>query len=236
MSRTLHTDPYHLRAARRPHAVPIRMRPARPGFVHPASPADIAALLDTFGPAATYGLRRIELRHRTGPAVAELRVPGIILLFEQRIPPWHLTGRLQRSALLRLERAGAIVETGTATTRVHWPHETLRDFVLFDGLMHEVGHHTIQHAANKHRTPAMRTADHERRADAFAARARAAAAANAVTSADAVTAANAIASAGALVSASAVVSPAFMADACSAQAAVSEAEAATVSGPTVARW
>ncbi|WP_433219523.1 hypothetical protein ACQP00_15475 [Dactylosporangium sp. CS-047395] len=174
MSRTLHTDPYHLRAARRPHAVPIRVRPARPGFVHPASPADIAELLEAFGPAATYGLRRIELRQGIGTALAALRVPGVILLFEQRTPPWYLAGRLRRSALLRLERAGAIVEPGSTTTRVDWPRGTLRDFVLFDGLMHEIGHHTIQHSANKHRTPTMRTADHERRADAFAARARAA--------------------------------------------------------------
>nr|BFE61159.1 hypothetical protein GCM10020063_056850 [Dactylosporangium thailandense] len=176
MSRTSHTDPYLLRAARRPARVPVRARPARPGFRHPATPADIAALLAFFGPAATYGLRGIELRQRTAasPAVAALRVPGHVLLFEQPEPPWLLPGRLTPPALGRLRRAGALIAEGPAATRVDWPGSTLRDFVLFDGLMHEIGHHTVQHAANKRRTAAMRTADHERRADAFAARARAA--------------------------------------------------------------
>ncbi|MFG2039951.1 hypothetical protein [Dactylosporangium sp. NPDC048998] len=96
----------------------------------------------------------------------------MILLFEQPEPPWVLPGRLTGAAARRLERAGARVAEGAAATRVDWPGGALRDFVLFDGLMHEIGHHAVQHAANK-RTPAMRTADHERRADAFAARARA---------------------------------------------------------------
>jgi hypothetical protein len=36
----------------------------------------------------------------------------------------------------------------------------------------EIGHHMIQHAARKHRTRAMRTTDHERRADQYAVSAR----------------------------------------------------------------
>jgi hypothetical protein len=44
--------------------------------------------------------------------------------------------------------------------------------MLFDGLMHEIGHHVIQHAAHKQHAPATPTADHECRADAYAARAR----------------------------------------------------------------
>ncbi|WP_426512061.1 hypothetical protein ACPPVO_16435 [Dactylosporangium sp. McL0621] len=175
MSRTLHTDPYHRRAARRPAVVAVRVRAARPGFVHPASPADIRRLLAFFGPAATYGLRAVELRQRPGPgfAVAALRVPGIVRLFEQPEPPWVLPGRLGPPDLARLRRAGAVVSPGPAATEVGWPGHSLRDFVLFDGLMHEIGHHVVQHAANRHRTAAMRTADHERRADAYAARARA---------------------------------------------------------------
>jgi len=39
------------------------------------------------------------------------------------------------------------------------------------GLMHEVGHHVIQHRARK-LSPVMRTVDHERRADSFAAECR----------------------------------------------------------------
>jgi len=156
--------------------VPVRVRSPRPGFVHPAGPADVIRVLTFFGSVATYGLRGIELRQHpasgAAPAVAALRVPGIVLLFEQPAPPWVLSGRLTDVTAARLERAGARVAVGPAGTLVDWPGDTLRDFMLFDGLMHEIGHHTIQHAARKPRTRAMRTADHERRADAYAMRAR----------------------------------------------------------------
>jgi hypothetical protein len=166
-----------MRASRRAGApVPVRVSPPRRGFAHPADPADIVEALTFFGPTAAYGLRGIELRQQpaagAGPAVAALRVPGLVLLFEQPVPPWDLPGRLTDVATTRLLRAGAQVATGQAGTKVDWPGNTLRDFMLFDGLMHEIGHHMIQHAARKHRTRAMRTADHERRADAYAVRAR----------------------------------------------------------------
>jgi len=144
--------------------------------VHPADSADIVRLLTFFGPAATYGLRGIELRQQpagdAGQAVGALRVPGLVLLFEQPAPPWDLSDQLTEVTTARLHRAGAWVATGQAGTWVDWPGSTLRDFMLFDGLMHEIGHHIIQHAARKQRTRAMRTADHERRADAYAMRAR----------------------------------------------------------------
>ncbi|MFY1691096.1 hypothetical protein [Plantactinospora sp. WMMB782] len=156
--------------------MPVRVCPPRRGFVHPAGPADVVRVLTFFGPAAAYGLRGIELRQQpaagTGMAVAALRVPGIVLLFEQPATPWELSGRLTDAAMARLQRAGARVATGHAGTRVDWPDTTLRDFMLFDGLMHEIGHHMIQHAAHKRRTRVMRTVDHERRADAYAMRAR----------------------------------------------------------------
>jgi hypothetical protein len=40
--------------------------------------------------------------------------------------------------------------------------------MLFDGLMHEIGHHLIQQHTGKRTARVMRTGDHERRADAFA--------------------------------------------------------------------
>jgi len=177
LSRSLHTDPYSLRATRRAGvSVPVRICRPRPGFVHPAGHADVARVLALFGPAAAYGVRGIELRQQpaadTGLAVAALRVPGVVLLFEQPAPPWVLSGWLTDAAMARLERAGARVAAGQAGTRVDWPGGTLRDFMLFDGLIHEIGHHVIQHAARKHRTRAMRTADHERCADTYAMRAR----------------------------------------------------------------
>ncbi|WP_271190415.1 hypothetical protein [Dactylosporangium matsuzakiense] len=184
LSRTAHTAPYACKAARsagrRARHVPVEVCPPRRGFVHPASPADIVRVLTFFGPAATYGLRRIELRQRPGAGlpgfgspVAELRAPGLVRVFEQPAPPWVLAGVLTPASRERLERAGALIAAGPDVTRVEWPDRTLHDFVLFDGLMHEIGHHAIQHAANKPR-PVMRTADHERRADLYAAYTRAA--------------------------------------------------------------
>jgi hypothetical protein len=38
--------------------------------------------------------------------------------------------------------------------------------------MHEIGHHVVQHRTGKRGARVMRTADHERRADAFAAACR----------------------------------------------------------------
>jgi len=202
MSRSLHTDPYPLRAARRTAApyrrrideprvtrtatgnsggssarVQVRVCPPRPGFVHPAGVNDITGLLAFFGPAAAYGLRRVELRQRFGGdrpemLIAGLKVPGVVVLFELPSPPWTVAGRLPAHSSQRLRRAGALIRIGTAGTRIDWPGETLRDFVLFDGLMHEIGHHAIQHDRGKTTARVMRTADHERRADAFAAACR----------------------------------------------------------------
>lgn len=177
LSRSLRTDPYPVRADRRAGApLPVRVCKPRRGFVHPAGAADVVGVLSFFGPAAVYGLRAIELRQQPaaapGAAIAALRVPGLVLLFEQPTPPWSLPGRLTDVAAMRLQRAGARVTAGPAGTRVDWPGDTLHDFMLFDGLMHEIGHHVVQHAARKQRTRAMRTADHERRADAYATRAR----------------------------------------------------------------
>jgi hypothetical protein len=141
--------------------------------------ADVAAVLEFFGPTATYGLRAVELRPRSGEgvAVATLHVPGVIVLFEQPSPPWVVRGRLDARSYERLNRAGARVTDDRAWTEVDWPGESLRQFMLFDGLMHEIGHHRVQHGAGpgpgRRRARVRRTADHERHADAFAARCRA---------------------------------------------------------------
>ena len=174
MSRSLHTDPYFLRAARRVSApVAVRMHPARRGFIHPAGDKDVTNILDFFGPSVGYGLRGVELRHADGGGrprlvLATLKVPGMIVLYEQPLPPWTFRGRLAPSSLERLRRAGACIDRTENATHVEWPADTLRDFMLFDGLMHEIGHHIVQHATGKRRARVMRTADHERRADAFA--------------------------------------------------------------------
>lgn len=198
MSRSLHTDPYPLRAARReaaprrrradeprvtrrrprtpgrpeatPDTVEIRTCRPRPGFDHPATAADIARLLEFFGPSVRYGLRRVELRQQTattGIALGGYVPPGVVVLLEQPDPPWFVPGRLSQRARDTLERAGAHITTTWSTTRIDWSRPALRDFVLFDGLMHELGHHRLDHADRR-----MRSADHERRADAHAAACR----------------------------------------------------------------
>lgn len=148
------------------------------GRHHPAGKAEIAAVLRYFGEACVYGIRSIELRRgapdRQGLHFGRLVVPGRILLDDLPLPPWHLPGRLRRSEMARLERAGAAVERRDGATLVAWPGETLRDFVLFDVLMHEIGHHLLQHHKGKRTARVARTRDHEAFARRFAERCRAA--------------------------------------------------------------
>jgi hypothetical protein len=160
---------------------PVRARATRPrsGFIHPLGRRQVLEALDFFGPLATYGLRNVELRHADPdtagvPVLARLRVPGTVILYEQRASPWTIAGRLSEDSLRRLRDAGAIVDIEPSATVVDWPEGTLAEFMLFDGLMHEVGHHLIQHHTGKRNARVMRTADHERAAERFAAACRAA--------------------------------------------------------------
>jgi hypothetical protein len=146
--------------------------PPRRGYLHPLKPADIKRALDFFGPLAVYGLRSVELRPLVGPtangvAIARLHVPGRVVLFEQPNPPWNLRA-LSDLSVNRLRRAGASVESSDAYVRVDWTPQALREFVLFEGLMHEIGHHLVQQHTGKRSGRVMRTADHEKRAVAFA--------------------------------------------------------------------
>jgi hypothetical protein len=147
--------------------------------MHPLTRRQIVDALAFFGPLAGYGLKSVELRHADdgGPGVpilGRLRVPGTVILYEQRASAWTIPGRLSEESLCRLRDAGAIVDIGPSATVIQWPEETLANFILFDGLMHEVGHHLIQHHTGKRTARVMRTADHERAAQRFAAACRAA--------------------------------------------------------------
>ena len=157
-----------------------RITIARPphGRYHPAERSDIVDLLRFFGPEVYYGLRSIEL---VPPPVGSnqlrlgsLLVPGRIKLFALLPSPWMLRGTLTETEMQRLSRAGAnlqILGDGLQTI-VQWPSETLRDFVLFDVLMHEIGHHVVQQYTGKRSERVRRTRDHEAFADHFARRAR----------------------------------------------------------------
>jgi hypothetical protein len=86
------------------------------------------------------------------------------------LSPWRLPGRLKEDEEAALRRAGALIEVvgpGFQTV-VTWPGTTLRDFMLFDVLMHEVGHHIAQHETGKHYGRVYRTRDHEAIAARFA--------------------------------------------------------------------
>jgi hypothetical protein len=148
------------------------------GWHYPIDPADIARLLRFFGPEVIYGLRSISLSPSPAPTkrlrFGSLIVPGEIRLFAQPPPPWLLHGSIPSEEIRRLTRAGAVVNTlgGGLQTVVKWPGDTLRDFFLFDVLMHEVGHHIVQQYTGKRRARVRRTSDHEVFADRFARRCR----------------------------------------------------------------
>jgi hypothetical protein len=172
-------------AAARPPAAPaplprLRVQRPRAGHAHPAARSEIIALLRCLGETCSYGLRAVELVRAPSVAPAgrlllgHLRVPGRVRLYDQPLSPWCLPGQLAPAAAARLTRAGAIVElvAGGQQTRVAWPGDTLRDFMLFDVLLHEIGHHLLQQYTGKRRARIARTRDHEAFAEAFAQRAR----------------------------------------------------------------
>jgi hypothetical protein len=152
----------------------------RVGYFHPASRGEILDILRFFGEECTYGLRSIELVQGGSASrssclqLGALIVPGRIVLYDQPPSPWLLPGILSAVELERLRRAGAGVELVSETnqTIVFWHGDTLRDFMLFDVLMHEIGHHLLQHYKGKRRERIARTSDHEAFADRFAMRCR----------------------------------------------------------------
>lgn len=156
--------------------------PPRPGFHHPAGSADVARFLDRLGPEALYGLRSVELCR--GPAWAghaipcfgRLHVPGRISLYDLPEPAWRWLGLIAARDAEAFERAGAIVATDrkAGSTVVEWPGTSLACFVLLDVLLHEIGHHILQHGKGKRLIRVARTRDHEAFAARFAERCRAA--------------------------------------------------------------
>ena len=158
-----------------PPRVQIGRAPA--GFVHAATRADVLALLLRAGAECIYGLRAVRLSVAPRTDGRELRfgrllVPGVIVLYAQPAPPWVLPGVLPAGEQDRLARAGAeiTVAGGGLQTIVTWPGDTLRRFMLFDVLLHEIGHHVLQHERRAPSRRIVRTRDHEAFADQFARR------------------------------------------------------------------
>jgi len=160
----------------------VIVRPPRKGFHHPAGKRDIAAMLQAVGPAPCYDLCSVELgRSPAEGAVPPLvfgryQAPGRIVLVEQPLPPWRLPALLASAAARRLRRAGAVVTRlpAAGATIVNWPPGTLRRFMLEEILLHELGHHVLQHEKGKRPERIARTRDHEAFARRFARQLRAA--------------------------------------------------------------
>ena len=159
----------------------IIVRRPSPGFFHPVTQSQVLEVLEAIGPTAVYGLKSVEYsrlpaENRDSEALlGRYHPPDRIILFEQRRPPWHFIGQLGESATGVFERAGAKIqanEDGSAVT-VEWPGESLANLMIFEGLLHEVGHHVLQHESRAGSRRIARTRDHEKFADMFAARCRA---------------------------------------------------------------
>ena len=139
-------------------------------------------MLKAVGPAAFYGLRSIELARSpanasiSAPVFGRYCAPGRIILFEQPLPPWRVSGLLKGDMARRLERAGAVLTrlTDVGATFVEWPEDALRRFMLEEVLLHELGHHVLQHHKGKRPKRVARTRDHEAFAARFADKQRAA--------------------------------------------------------------
>ncbi len=158
----------------------ITVRKTRKGYHHPASRPDIEQLLLFFGERSFYGLREIQLAQSPSTAApggrlfGRLYVPGRIVLYEQPIPPWYVPGRLTQAERDSLTRAGATVEQSDDGMRciIRWTDKTLRNFMLFDVLLHEIGHHLVQQFKGKRKGQLLRTGDHEHSARLFASQCR----------------------------------------------------------------
>ncbi len=149
----------------------------RSGYLHAANKRDITKLLLHFGELTWYGVREITLMQNPDFRSDELKfgalsVPGKILLYEQPEPPWICTGVPVDSDILQEAGAVITISSDRSRSRVDWTRDALRDFMLFDVLMHEIGHHLIQQFSGKRIAQVKRTKDHERAAMNFARRCR----------------------------------------------------------------
>jgi hypothetical protein len=160
----------------------IIIKRPRPGYLHALEKSDVFQILKFVGAEAIYGLRSIELVEQPAatvtrvPFFGRLIVPGRIKLYEQPTPPWRLPGILPETEAKNIRRAGAEVEIDleVEATFVHWPEDSLRNFMIFEVLLHEVGHHILQHNTGKRTQRIVRTRDHEAFARRFAHRCRSA--------------------------------------------------------------
>lgn len=158
----------------------ITVQKSREGYFHPINKRNIKELLLFFGERSYYGIRTIRLsqapaaQENAGKLFGRLYIPGRIVLYEQPILPWYLSGNPTPAELKSLTDAGAVVERSDDGMRcvVRWTDLDLQNFFLFDVLMHEIGHHLQQQFKAKRTAQVLRTRDHENFAKLFAAKCR----------------------------------------------------------------
>jgi hypothetical protein len=138
--------------------------------------AEVAEVLRFVGEDGCYGLRSVSLAGsaaRPDGLLGRLTGPGEIALYAPRPTPWILRGALPEEEATRLRAAGARLEARVAGgIAVHWTQESLKAFVLLDVLLHEIGHHRLQHESRRPTRRAARTREHEAAAERFARRMR----------------------------------------------------------------
>lgn len=154
----------------------VEVQAPRPGHLHPASAVEVRERLAALGPRFFYGLEKVELAQGLpGRLVFGRFNPiGQLRLFDVPAPPWRLPG-LSVDDAVRLTHAGArlaLADPERPEVVVDWPGTTLRDFYLDEVLLHELGHHALQHSSGKRAPPQARTKDHEAFAERFARTAR----------------------------------------------------------------
>ncbi|MDF1665601.1 MAG: hypothetical protein P1V97_27830 [Planctomycetota bacterium] len=147
------------------------MRPRR-GCCHPANKKDLAAVLRRAGEEFIYGIQSIELRQGSPgcPVFGDYRPPGQIILYDQQASPWFLSPNPNPEDTDSFMTFGAIIQRSSTTVRVSWPGDSLRRFMLFGVLFHEMGHHRLQHYKGKRSSRIARTRDHEDFAHLFSRR------------------------------------------------------------------
>jgi hypothetical protein len=117
-------------------------------------------------------IRALAITKVSTPVFGRYEAPGKIVLFEQPLPPWRVPGLLGNESRDRFERARAVISPmpQSGATLVDWPDDTLQLFMLEAVLLHELGHHVLQHYKGKRLARIARTKDHEAFAALFAAR------------------------------------------------------------------
>jgi hypothetical protein len=154
----------------------IQVQRSQPGYQHVLKRSEVEAVLRCLGPECVYGLRSVVLARRPQGDASRLRLgrlvaPGRLLLYEQPLGPWLLSGRLRPRDGLKFVQSGAQVEElATGTTRVLWPAGSLRRFMLLEVLTHELAHHSLQQYKGKRGVRVARTGDHEASAGRIALR------------------------------------------------------------------